>query len=120
MMHYSGRYETTDLFLTNEQAEERLDQSIQTLEQVKEGLQGKIWELEKAALEIGAKPRYVEKAKEQAEDTRDKMKTEIETIKEARENPPEQTADQQYIQNKEIEATSLAENIDFTPRREQT
>jgi len=120
MMHYSGRYETTDLFLTNEQAENRLDQSIQTLEQVKEQLQGKIWELEKATLEIGAKPRYVEKAKEQAKDTKDDMETEIEIIKEARENPPEQTADQQYIQNKEIEATTLAENIDFTPQRDKT
>lgn len=117
MMHYSGRYETVDLVLTNQQAERRLENSIQNIEDVKEALEDQLHEIEVTMMEIGSRPNYVEKAYEEAEDTLDDLEDEIEHIKEAREEPPEETADDEYVTSKDTEAETVADRIDFTPRR---
>lgn len=117
MMHYGGRYETVDLVLTNEQAETRLENSIQTIEDVKEALEDQIHEIKATTMETGSSPNYVEKAYEEAENTLEDLEDEIELIKNARERPPEEETDQEYVTDKDTEAETLADRLDFTPTR---
>lgn len=120
MMHYGGRYDTVDLLLNNEQAESRLEDSIRDIDHVKALLERQIQELEIKTFEVGSKPRYVEKAQEKAEDTLENLEDEIEHIKEARERPPEEETDQNYVEDKETVVKTVADRIDYTPTREET
>lgn len=119
MMHYDGRYQTTELLLTNQQAERRLEKTLQEIENIKQVLEGQIDELEVKMIETGASPRYVERAQEEAEETLDDLEDEIEHIKEARESPPEEDSDQEYVENRETRAETVAERLDYTPKREE-
>ena len=119
MMHYEGRYDTTELFLDNEEAEKRLEHSIRNIEKTTEDLEENIQQLQAKTTEIGASPRYVEKAMEAAQDTVKDFEDEIEHIREARERPPEEETDQEYVEQKDTEAQTLADRIDYTPTREQ-
>lgn len=120
MMHYGGRYETTELLLNNEQAEQRLEQSVQNIAEITDQMERNIQELELKTMEVGSSPRYVEKAMEEAENALEDFEGEIEHIREARESPPEEETDQSYVQDKDTEAQTLADRIDYTPTREQT
>lgn len=119
MMHYDGRYQTTELVLTNRQAERRLDNTLQQIENIKQALEGRIDELDIKMIETGSSPQYVEKAQEKAEETIDDLENEIQHIREARESPPEEEADQEYVETRETRAETVADRLDYTPKREE-
>ena len=120
MMHYGGRYDTTELLLNNEQAEKRLENSITDITHVKALLEKEIHELELKTMEIGSEPRYVEKTVEKAQESIEDLENEIQHIKQARERPPEEKTDQGYVEDKDTEAQTLADSIKYTPKREET
>lgn len=119
MMHYDGRYSTTELLLTNQEAERRLENTIQEIENVKQTLEGQIDELDIKMMEKGSSPKYVEKAQEKAEETIDDLEDEIEHIRNAREAPPEEEADQEYVEARETRAETMADRLDYTPKRKE-
>jgi len=71
MMHYGGRYETTELLLNNEQAESRLENSITDITHVKALLEKEIKEKEKARERKKAeeeRKRLIEEIEQQAKE----------------------------------------------------
>lgn len=118
-MHYDGRYSTTELLLTNREADRRLDNTLKEIENVKQTLEGQIDELDIKMIETGSSPKYVEKAQEKAEETIDDLEDEIEHIRNAREAPPEEEADQEYVKARETRAETLADRLDYTPKRKE-
>lgn len=126
-IHYGGMFETTELFLHDEdEIMDRLENSLETSEQIKEALEQDIerlrFDLEKYAEEEGEKPEdyhVFEDELNDAEQTLEQMQKELQHIQEMKENTPEENADGEYVEDKETEAATLADRIEYTPKREE-
>ena len=119
MMHYDGSFQTTELFLENEELETRLQETIDSIDNIKRHLEGQIEELEQRTSNTDIMTSTVEETKQEAEQTLEQLEPEIQQIKKARERPPEQEADRGYIDQKGTEAKTLVENMDYTPTGEE-
>lgn len=127
-LHYGGKFETTDLFVehwSDEEVLQRLEASLERAEELKENLDSDIiylrFEIEKYA-EEGEKPddyRIIEEELNDAEQTLEEMEKELQHIQEMKESPPEEDADEEYVKGKETKAKTLADKIDYTPKRRE-
>ncbi len=123
-IHYGGSLETVDLMLEDEEASKRLEDTLERAECVLEDLKGKVKSLKVRLEEYeqvnGTKhPEYQRTQQElnRAEEVTGLAENEIQHVTEMRESPPEQEADQEYVQEKESEVKGLAEQMEYTPRR---
>lgn len=123
-IHYGGSFETVDLMLEDEEASKRLEGTLERAECVLEDLKGKVKSLKVRLEEYeqvnGTKhPEYQRTQQElnMAEEVTGLAENEIQHVTEMRENPPEQEADQEYVQEKESAVKGLAEQMDYTPTR---
>jgi DNA repair exonuclease SbcCD ATPase subunit len=128
-IHYGGIFETTDLFLenfSNEEVLERLEASLERAEELKEDLERDIedlrFDLEEYAEQKDDKPddyRIILDDLNDAEATLENMQRELQHIKQMKQEPPEEEADREYVEEKESKVKKLVEGLDYTPKRSE-
>lgn len=126
-IHYGGNFETTELFLNDEEEiKSRLENSLETAEEIKEaldtGIEGLRFDLEEYVEQEGEKPddyQVMEEELNDAERTLEEMEKELQHIREMKENSPEESADEGYVEEKETAAETLADRLNYTPKRRE-
>lgn len=128
-IHYGGMFETGDIFVenfSNEEVIRRLEASLERAEELKGDLDDDIktlrFDLEEYADQRGEEPddyQIMQEDLNEVERSLEEMQKELQHIREMKEKTPEEDADRDYVEEKETEAKSLAENLDYTPKRSE-